>query len=194
MAERHSIGTSSPRQRSRAVRYALCIPSLLALLVFLFFPEAWGALWHISNNKHSLPGYRVPVPATWFVIYGDEASNHLSGMGGTGIAKGYRLHHYLYVPLSNWDITVAPFDPVKHARNELANEPVVSSQSISVGNESMTCTEHSPQHLYGLWNISPSQLVYVECSGVGQLRASLFGDRAQLSTFYKMISGIQPNR
>ena len=189
IAERNS--GSSSQGRSRVARKVLWLPSLLVLVIFLFFPEVWGSLWHFTNRRATLQGYRVPLPTTWFVLYSNEPSPYLSGMVGTGLARGYKLHHYLYVPFSYWTVSASPEE------NQLPrwweNEQVISTRIFRIDKQALTCNEYRPK-LPVWWTAAASQPVYVDCRGDGLVRATLYGERSHLPGFYKMIGGISPEK
>lgn len=65
LAERHSESTQREcKWRNRGIRFALCLPVLTVLPVFLFLPETWGVFSHVGQwQSGNLSGYRVPVPA-----------------------------------------------------------------------------------------------------------------------------------
>jgi hypothetical protein len=181
---------SDSRRRSRTIRKLLWLPSMLVLLLFLFFPEVWGSMWHVANRKATLQGYRVPLPLTWFVLYNNEPSTHLSGMAGTGIARGWKLHHYLYVPLSDW--TVSENSEENQLPGWLENEQVTSTRVFRIDKQTLTCNEYQ-RKLPVWWTAAPTQPIYVDCRGDGLLRATLNGEKSHLPAFYQMISGITPS-
>ena len=189
IAERNS--GSDSRRSGRIARKFLWLPSLLVLLVFLFFPEIWGSLWHLTNRKATLQGYRVPIPTTWFVVYGNPRSAQLSGMVGTGIARGFRLHRHLYVPFSSWSISASGQNGLPRW---MQNEQVVATHNFTIGNQTLTCDEYRPQNP-AWWTWAPAQPADIYCHNDGALQATFYGEKSHTQDFYKMISGIdRPNR
>lgn len=55
--------------RSRGLRLASCFPALTVLIVFLWLPELWGTVTHLTQpHAGNLSGYRVPIPVGWIIF------------------------------------------------------------------------------------------------------------------------------
>lgn len=184
ISERNS--RSHSRRSSRITRKLLWLPSFLVLLIFLFFPEVWGSMRHFTHRRATLQGYRVPIPTTWFVDYSNEPSTLLSGMVGTGIARGFSLHRYMYVPFSYWWISEST---EKRIPQWAKDEQIASTRTFKIAKETLICDEYRRQYAIR-WTAAPSQPVDVYCHSDGPLQAMLFGERSHLANFFKMIGGI----
>lgn len=194
LAERQSGSDASERKwRSRGIGLASWIPLLIVLLVFLFLPETWGILSHVNQAQFAnLPGYRVPIPATWIVLFhGNQpegGGSWVNGIAGRGIAFGVRPYLKMRVPLSSWDIRTQPLRDTEVPKDDDA----IARRVFTIGSESITCLDYWPSYLVRPVNVETSPIAYVECGGAGRLRAGFFGERDQLATFYRMLEGITP--
>ncbi len=191
--ERESgIDPRERKWRSRGIRLASGVPLLIVLLVFLFLPEIWGILSHVNQAQSAnLPGYRVPIPATWIVLFhGNQpegGGSWVNGIAGRGIAFGVRPYLKMRVPLSSWDIRTQPLRDTEAPKDD----DVIARRVFAIGGESITCLDYRSSSLVRPVHVETS-IAYVECSGTGRLRASFFGERNQVARFYRMLEGITP--
>jgi hypothetical protein len=198
LAERQS-GTdpSAIRWRNRCIRCALCIPSAVVLLVFLFLPEAWGMLSHVRNPRAGvLGGYRIPIPNTWIVLYHGEAAeqgeDYVRGLAGRGM--GIDLQSYLAgdLPLSTWTIGIARpsrSHDSTYTRWTPNDSEIIGHRVFTIGDENVTCLEYWPAYLERPAHVEDSKRAFVECSGSQRLAASFVGKRTHMSAFYRMLEG-----
>ncbi len=57
------------RRVKAAKRWAIWIPTAIVVIAFLFFPETWAIVSHLSHpGSGRLLGYRVSIPANWVVL------------------------------------------------------------------------------------------------------------------------------
>jgi len=187
------------RWRNRGLRWALCIPSALVLLVLLFLPEAWGIVSHFGHPwARVLGGYRIPIPTTWIVLDQGEVDweGYVSARGLAGRGMGFDFAPYVAddLPLSTWTVRIAPTSrSPESARSPWTpqDSEVVGRRVFTIGNENVTCLEYWPSYLERPVRIESSERAFVSCSGSQRLSASLFGERIHLATFYRMLEGVQ---
>ncbi len=206
LEERRMLSGDEIRRRSRAIRFASWIPVTCVLLLFLFFPEAWGVASQLAHRRDSAPGYRISIPAHWFVEYWEGAKeiSHVDpappagewiayGIVSMGPARAPRRYWNIDVPVSSWQLSTLPYvgngepsysaDPLKDAR-------IQGMRTFLIGNETLTCTDYRPAFYEQHFGMGPRVFVY--CSGSGRLRASFTGERMHLEEFYGVLQGIRP--
>jgi hypothetical protein len=181
--------------RRQGIRFALFVPALIALSFFLFLPETWGMLSHLSKQPSSyLSGYRVTIPVTWIVLYQDEESDGRSwvnGLAGRGIGLGG--NPLRFDSLSSWQvstISVGQSETSDYDRWPPKESDVLSRRAIAIGDESLECVDYWPSYDWGPARSEAATAAHVQCSGSTRLRASFDGRRDQLPEFYRMLNGI----
>jgi len=206
LAERQSgIDPRKRRWRNRGILMASWIPLTLVMLVFLFLPEVWGVLSHFNQPRLiNLPGYQVPIPATWIVLnYKNEPENgwsSLTGLAGRGIGRGIRTYLRLQPPISSWDVGTEPYKQTEDSvvrRWMPKDDEVVSRRSFTIGTDIVTCLDYWPSYLRtGPYQqpqkFEDSSIAYVRCSDGKRFYAGIFGPRKQVGTFYEMVGGTTP--
>jgi hypothetical protein len=201
LAERESGVSPRDRQwRRRGIRLASCIPSAMVLLVFLFLPEIWGMLSHLSQpHSGNLPGYEVSLPATWIVLRHENQMNGRSwvtGLAVRGMGRGVTPYLRGDPPLSSWDIEAdseVESDESMRTRWTPNDEDVISRRLFTIGNDQLTCLDYRPSYLhYG--DFPEPFAASVRCSDGKRLRASFSGKRSQVAAFYEMLSSISPKK
>jgi hypothetical protein len=77
-------------RRRRLWRTVLWMPSVLVLVIFLFFPETAGLVSHLfCGPTVKLRQYRLKIPPTWIVATSNDSSAWI--IAGKGIARvGFR--------------------------------------------------------------------------------------------------------
>jgi len=186
------------RCRRRAIHFAPWVPATTVLLLFLFLPETWGLLSHLTQPRSGeLSGYRVSVPATWIILsHNDQhgtGESLLAGLAGRGIGFGPTPYLRADVPLSSWVIGTERYDrqgKVGESSGRPSDDVVIARRDFAMGGESVTCYEYWPSFLPRPDRIGDSTLALVECSGTGRLYASLSGKRIHIPIFYRMLSSI----
>ncbi len=195
LAERQwGTDPSERRWRKRGIRWSTWVPCTMVLLVFLFLPEIWGMLSHLSQPRAgSLLGYRVPIPVTWIVLdHGDhpaDGGSGVRGLAGRGIGLGVKPYVHADLPLSAWDIRTEP-EPGRHWVPK--EDDVIGRRVFAVGSESVTCVEYWPPYKTRPEHIEDSSFAYIQCLGSSRLSASIVGDRTHVPAFYRMLEGITP--
>jgi hypothetical protein len=200
LADRQSgRGQRERAWRRRGIRFALLVPALIALSVFLFLPETWGILSHFGPKKSSqLSQYRVTIPVTWIVLYRDGESDGRSwvtGLAGRGIGLGG--NPLRFDALSSWQVhtrSLAQPETSDYERWPPKENDILSRRSIAVGNESLECVDYWPSYGWGPARSEAATIAHVECSGATRIRASFDGRRDQLPKFYRMLNGITKTR
>jgi hypothetical protein len=201
LAERQS--GASPRERQwciRGIRLASCIPAAMVLLVFLFLPEIWGMLSHLSQpHSGNLPGYEVSLPATWIILRHENQMNGRSwvtGLAVRGMGRGVTPYLRGDPPLSSWDIEAdseVESDESMRTRWSPEHSDVISRRVFVIGNDQLTCLDYRPSYLhYG--DFPEPSAAFVRCSDGKRLSASFTGKRKQVAAFYEMLSGITPKK
>lgn len=201
LAERQSGVSPRERQwRIRGIRVASCIPSAMVLLSFLFLPEIWGMLSHLSQpHSGNLPGYQVSIPSTWIVLRHDnqaDGRSWVTGLAARGMGRGISPYLRGHPLLSSWDIETEPYvesDESTRTRWTPEDSDVISRRVFTIGDDQLTCLDYRPSYLhYG--DFSEPSAASVRCSNGKRLSASFSGGRRQLAAFYEMLAGISPKR
>lgn len=199
LAERQSgISAGERRWRNRAIRWALWLPSLTVLLVFLFLPESWGIASHFEFRTQALTEYQVRVPASWIILQQDAqlepGYSYISGLAGRGMAFSVtRYLHWWDVPLSSWSVGTQPYaylgaSAPEHWVPKIEN--VIAQRDFLIGNTPLTCVDYWPSYLTERGKPQDSSIAYIECSSPNRLYASFVGERFHVPVFYKMLEGI----
>ncbi len=197
LAERQSAATPADRRwRNRGIRWALWIPSLIVLMVLLFYPEIFGIFSRVRHPAASqLAGYRVHPPLTWIVVdtdfYYEPGKSVVWGLAGRGMAFGIAPYLHRDPPLSHWVLSAESHEPAQAIyRSKPKTDDVVGHRVFTIGGESLTCLEYWPPHLVRPARIEDLPLAFIECEGSGQFVATFSGERRHAPAFYKMIEGV----
>jgi len=198
LSERQNNTNPRDRSRRRAVKFAVCIPLLIVLPIFLFLPETLGLVSHVQRSQlGNLSGYRLTLPLTWMVQYQSVdrsgGRSFVSGIAGRGIARG--VNPFRWDSLSSWTFGTEAYSPSEgDAPRFLPKEyKVIRQRNFSIGNEQITCIDYTPSYDY--WpNPDPDPAIaHVNCSGPGRFYARIEGDRADLAGFYEILSNMTPD-
>ena len=171
--------------RNRGIRWAVCIPAALVLLIFLFFPESERILLTLRRGYNVQVGdYNVRLPGSWFILvmwkYEENGWSGISGL--TGVEMQHQLGWYIrgQLELSEWSIEVRP---ANNTRPWDAETPV-ARRIIPIVDGSLACLEYSrPYYRHPV-------AVMVECSGPRGLHAHLIGEQHQIPEFYRTLGQI----
>lgn len=182
------------------------IPLTMVLVVFLFLPEMWGVLSHLSQPRAGdLTGYHVPIPPTWIVLQHDEHSedgwSRVTGFAGRGIGRGVAPYLRWAPPFSSWDIeTDSAPSKGSFARWRMpSDDEVTGRRSFMIGADSITCLDYWPSYL----STGPYQrtqqfddlsVAYIQCSDGRRFHAGFFGIRGQVAEFHDMLAGTAPTK
>lgn len=186
---------SELKWRSRSIRFALCLPFAIVMLIFLFLPETWGLVSHIAHpNPGDLSSYRVKIPVAWIVLSSGGGQpngvSRVSGIAGKGIGLGGNpLRHD---SLLAWQIGTKSFgrsEGTDYDRWLHREGDILSRTVIAVGNESLVCLDYWPSYDGAPPRSEAATIANVTCGGSSRLLASFYGTRNQLPTFYRMLSG-----
>jgi len=199
LADRQSgADPNQSRWQNRGIRWSACVPSVMVLLLFLFLPEVWGILSHLSQPQSGrLSGYRIPIPATLIVLYHtDQPANgesRVSGLVGRGIGMGFTPYLHTGLPFSAWEIKIKQ----QSQSDETAARPwvprddeVIDRRDFTIGDESVTCYDYWPSYEGRPERVESLSNAYVQCSGANRFYASLVGNRHSVPAFYRMLGGI----
>ena len=195
LAERQSGASARDRAwRSRSIRFAVCIPLLTTLPIFLFLPETWGLASHVRWPRCGvLAGYRVGVPQTWYIFYHQDEQadgrSYVDGVAGRGVALGG--NPFRYGSLSWWSIGTSGKERTDYDWWPPKPGDIFGQRMVKIGSGTLTCVDYLPS--YRGWMPPRSQaetIAHIDCSGVGRLHASFDGPRYQLDAFYRMLAGI----
>lgn len=200
LAERQSQTESRERPwRNRAAKFAVCIPGLIVLPIFLFLPETLGFMWHLLRSQSdNLHGYRISIPTTWMAVYrvdSADGSAYFGGLAGRGIGRG--ANPISGDSLSSWTFGTESYSQSDKAEHRYLPRDYIAAggRILKIGNERVTCTEYRYSHAYDAIDLVPdSRLVHVSCSGPGRLYASMYGGRDQLPAFYQVLSAVSPTK
>ncbi len=196
LAERQAgISHSDHARRSCSIGFAVCIPALLVLSIFLFLPETWGLFSHFAQtDMKSISGYRVTIPPTWIITFHHEfpdGSSGVSGICGKGIGRG--VNPLRYDSLSSWSLGTDSYDQQRRKYYHRPEESdVLRRTDLTVGGEPMSCFDYWPTYDYGPGRSESSRIAHVTCSGSGRQYADFDGMRSQLPAFYEMLTSIKP--
>lgn len=199
LAERQARANPHERTwRNRAVKFAVGIPVLSVLPIFLFLPETMGLMSHLLRPQVShLPGYKVRIPLTWMATDhwdSPDGSSLTTGIAGQGIARGRNPARARSI--SNWSFGTGPYN--QSDTNPLRDIPgdykIISQRLLKIGNEEVTCTDYHYTSPYDASEFPLHSTARVSCAGRGRLHASMFGNRDELPAFYEVLSGITPTK
>ncbi len=177
-------GTPVSIWSSKMRRRLLWLPSLFALAVFLFEPEAMGIVSHILNRQsHDLNDHRLHLPFTSFVrSYGNLYVNALIGRG---IGRVGILQYWQKEPQLSSLFFYAIRNPrLDHDRDWfLTSDNVRSRKIVSFGSEMMTCADVTSN-----LDASESKLVHIMClSSNNDVSADFYGLLTDLNIFYEVL-------
>ena len=169
----------------------------MVLLLFLFLPEVWGALSHLSRpNSRELGGYRIPIPTSWIVLGHDDqpgkGESRVTGLAGQGPGLGVAPYFH-GLPFSAWDIKIerSPQSNETQTTRWIPREnELIGRRDFTIGGQSVTCFDYWPSYVDRPVRFQDSSDAYVQCSGASGFYASLIGRRDKIPVFYNMLNGI----
>jgi len=186
LANRAAQSIASTKRWHRTFwRSLLWTPSLIALAVFLFLPEAMGVLSHAFDlQSHDLNGHRLHTPPTSLVR--NYNNLYVSALIGRGIGRiGPLPYLRKEPPLSSLFFYAIVNPQLDHYRDWfLTSDDVRSRRTLSFGSEMMTCADVTSN-----LDASTSTLVHIEClSSNNDVSADFYGLHEDVNTFYEMLN------
>jgi len=186
------VGNRGYRSRQHAIRWALWIPTLVVLCVFLFFFESWGIATHIAiPDAGEIAEYRFSIPMKWILLnhshdrqFGSAGS---SGIVGSDVQNAPRTYLSASAPISFWSIRTEECGSSSISENSSANGQHRAIRTIEMGATKFTCSEL--RFSDKSWPITAE--VSVSCSGPDRLRTEYFGRKSELSSFYEMLGTLK---
>lgn len=189
LSERRSgVSARERKWRNRGIRWALCVPALIVLLIFFFLPESEHVLSTLRHPRAiRVGGYKVRVPANWLVLadWTNDGGRGSGLYGLTGLELGSEFGAFIHgaLTLSEWRIE-APSSLNPQSQRSWEGETSVGKRTISLVNGTITCLEYNrPYHRH-------LSVIAVRCSGPGGLQASLFGEQRHIPEFYHALEQI----
>jgi hypothetical protein len=165
-------------------RSVLWTPSLIALSVFLFLPEAMGIVSHVFDlQSHDLNGHRVHLPFTSFVRSYENL--YVSALIVRGIGRvGPLPYLHKEPPLSSLFFYAIGNPRLDHDRDWfLTSDNVRSRRTVSFGSEKMTCADVTSDV-----DALKSELVHIMClSSNNDVTADFYGLRGDVKVFYEVL-------
>ena len=193
--KRTGVSQRDRKWRNRGIRIAVCIPTLIALAVFLFLPETWGLATHLRWRQcGQLMGYRAPLPKSWVIFYcwgaSDTGKSYVTGFIERGMARGGS-------PLREGAVSWWTVDTKSLTRDEMTDydrwppkpEGILDRRAIKIGSENLECIDYLPSYPPD-YLIRSKAIAHVDCSGMGRLHANFNGSRRDLDAFYRVLRGI----
>jgi hypothetical protein len=177
--------TGASRWRRQIRRGMLWAPTLIELVVFLFFPEVLGIASHLFRTV-SLGHHRIEIPLTWIIA---DNSSYIwvvaaRGIGRVGPASYWRKDE----PISEmtlYSASYGPFDaePPAHAK-------VLSKQELPFGNEAMICWDIIPYAYTRPSPIDPGFAEIICSTAQNDFAARFSGWRTDLPMFYEGLQRV----
>jgi hypothetical protein len=162
----------------------LWTPSLIALSVFLFLPEAMRIVSHAFDlQSHELNGHVLHPPSTSFLRSYENL--YVSAMIGRGIGRVGPLAYLHKEPPQSSLFFYAIGNP-RHDHDRdwfLTSENVRSRRTVSFGSETMTCADVTSD-----FDALKSKLVHIMClSSNNDVSADFYGLGADANIFYEVL-------
>jgi hypothetical protein len=176
----------APRKKGHRIfwRIMLWTPSLIALSVFLFLPEAMGIISHTFDlQTHDLNDHRVHLPLTSFVR--SYKGLYVSALVGRGIGRVGLLPYLRKEPPLSSLFFYAVSDPSSdHSRDWiLTDERIHSRRTLVFGSEMITCA-NVPSH-HGVWE---TNLLNIQCrASKNDVYAGFYALDEDVDIFYEAL-------
>ena len=182
------------KERHKAARFLLWLPSTCALWVLLFLPTATHI---IHPSSHYLPKYRIPIPWAWTAVPG--CFGHTCWVDAVISSKGKgRFGMTPFWPTAQLSMVTFGI-PISDGYDDSDWEPRGVSQltmvDLNMGNMPLRCWQYASQsdlfnrQLIGLaadvtaWNVSCSSRTF---------DAFFFGRAEDLPAFYRVLQHTSP--
>jgi hypothetical protein len=167
-------------------RGMLWVPTLIAFVVFLFFPETFGIASHMFRSA-TLDHLHLEVPNNWIIA--SNANQYLwvvaaSGIGRVGISSYWRKEE----PVS--EMTFSSISYRSYDTEPPAHANVLSKRELPFGNELLICWDIVP---YADTRPSPMDTAFAEIvcyAAKKDFSASFSGWRAFSPAFYELLERV----
>jgi len=173
--------------RKRLQRRVLWVPSAVALMVFLFFPETTGFASHMFCGRFiHLGEYRINTPLTWIVASRDDSSAWVIATKGIG-RTGFRTYWRKEAPVSEMVFHISSDPAPPTSEWYLAHARVLSKQTLQFGPEKLTCLDIVAYAETRPVAMSPD-LAEILCSSErNDIGVNFVGQRSDSSDFYEVL-------
>ena len=170
-------------------RTALWMPSVLILVIFLFFPETAGLVSHLFwGPTIKVRQYRLKIPLTWIIATSGNSSAW--AIAGKGIARvGFRRYWRGEEPISEMSIytgsAASDFPPL--GERYLSHARILSKPTLKLGQTELTCLDFV-SYADSLPFPSNPSLAEISCfSDQNNFNASFSGQRSDSPAFYGVL-------
>jgi hypothetical protein len=174
-----------------AKRWAIWIPTAIVMIAFLFFPETWAVVSHLTHRGSGrLLGYQVSIPVNWVVLIDepDIDNSHIWSMVTAFQSKGLlRAGVTAYwrrePPIANMAFHATPLGD--RGPRLLPNDKIVSTRTLPLGKGTVTCSEYVPGWLRGR---EDDETKFIVCATSQNRFYSWFdGNEASIPDFYRTL-------
>jgi hypothetical protein len=182
LANRSEKSTAPARGWSLKARCRLLwIPSVLALLVFLFLPETMGIVSHLfSGRTFKLNTHRLRPPLTSFISSRQDL--YLSALIGRGIARVGPQPYWRKEPPFSSLFFYAIHDQLRYDQF-LTHDKVSLERTLPFGDEMLTCW-----HVFPRAGHMESRFVDIRClASQNDITASFYGLDEDKAMFYEVL-------
>ena len=191
LAERRHPNPLHQKRRKTLKSWALWIPTVIVVLMCVFFDEALPLASHLLNPKSGrLIGTQVSIPLTWTVT--SSGYNNQSDAYSIVVAQRYRgllrAASALYVgrrprnSISTMDFRSTPGGDPFAAKPDT---PILSMLTLPFGKRAITCWEQPPPEWMKLRR-------YVRCSTPdGDFSGGFSGSDEDASDFYRILESVK---
>ena len=188
-------GVGYSRWIKASKRWVIWIPTAIVMIAFLFFPETWAIVSHLSHpGSGRLLGYRVSIPANWVVLT-DEAdigSRHrwssVAAFHSKGVLRaGATAYWQRELPIASMSFYAAPLGDRRP--RFLADDKIISTRTLPLGKGTITCSEYIPG-----WLRKPGDddVQFIVCTTPRNDFCGWFdGDKASVTGFYRTLQNVR---
>jgi hypothetical protein len=162
----------------RLRRCAPWVPSAIALLAFLFLPEALGIASHILQGRSVVMNpYRLEIPLTSIIV--SRSDSYLWVVSSKGIARvGFDPYWHKDEPTSSMEFSYNP-DLPRLSR-------LVGPRTVRFGKGRLACWEADRNQDYFLGSTGPDS-TEIYCANAKDFGAHFSGARIDSPTFYDVL-------
>jgi hypothetical protein len=182
------------KERHKAARLSLWLPSIIALWVLLFLPFATHV---IHPSSHYLPNYRIPMPWAWTAVpvcFGDtcwvDAVISSKGRGRFGMTPFWPKAQLSMV---SFGTTRSDYSDASDWRPRGVSQ--LTMADLNVGNMPLKCWQYvSPNDLFDrqLVGLGADVMAWSVVCGNRTFYANFFGRAEDLPAFYSVLRHTSP--